>query len=1181
MDEKRTCYNCGARLREGARFCSSCGAIIRNTRVEEQAKEQPVQNTTPKSQPEKGQVRENRQNNVKPETTTKELYFYEKPNKKSRDKKSTKEQSKESFSIELASSNSVLWNCLTTTTSLIALVLGIVLLYMNFMTVSYEGYNIALSMGDCFDVLFSKDIPIFYEITTKIATMCNAIAVCGLMYLLVSIGYLLYNLIMYGKYNKTLLLINTAFSSVLTILSLMIFVFYLMIKSKCNLVGGVSNYHSFAIVLLIVSVLLLLFDVAKVTILYQNKLASKRKPSYFLNFVSNFGHNIWKLASIVGGVLAGVAIIVIVLLATAKSPAIKVWEEYVKAFNEENEKTISECYYPIGVDENKEMQKKYKEIFAAEGREMLTTGKAKLILKTEKYIKISVTGVKYTTADNVANTYDLTLHFGKVDNKWYLMSYVDILNNGNKVTINSFNQDVSKTILKINDTTVRGFSKKLGKADYEAITEIVIPDGITKIEAGAFANLTNLTTVVIPNSVEIIEDGAFQGCTALTTAKLSNKLVTLGESAFEGCALLEEVVLAKTLKTVGKNAFKDCTALTIYANYNVTPEGFASEWNVSNCKVYLDKQWGHNDDDPVRINLLSIYANGGEYELEDDEYFENGEIATLPTPTKKGCEFLGWYTTPDFQEDSKLSSSVYTMNGDVSVYAKWSENVYSIKYDLDGGSLSNMINTYKVGDLVTLGAPVKPGYTFIGWQGTGIEGTKEVVEFEGEIGDREYKAVFKANIYTITFDPNGGSGTGTIKVEFNTTTKLTVNNFSWNGMKLSEWNTEKDGSGTSYKINQEITYTQTENMTLYAIWASLVTLDPGKNGTVTGTAPRLTVGLKNYTIPVPTTKDYVFFEGWYLGEQQITDSEGKGLAAWEMSSAVTLTAKWIDKLVIDENTAYVYRGEYPQSRVTDSALIEALSKLKSTNARGYYTYDGEQYAKVVYNNASGKATFNDGTKLTNGKTYFFKVEKILWRVLDNTTSLVISELILDAISYYDSNEDRARPGAVIDVTVYPNNYSVSVLNAWLNDAAVDRYDQDKLEALDYTGKGFATKAFEDVLSDVKFSLNIDNTLESTKADSNQYISGDSDGYFFVLSRKEFEDDYSKKLGTGIAGATDYAIAKELAFDSTAKAGSWWLRSPYYASSKKALCINEKGKVTQELVTDATIGVRPAMCLRNQ
>ncbi|MBQ8293056.1 MAG: InlB B-repeat-containing protein [Bacilli bacterium] len=1170
QQEKRTCYNCGGRLRPGARFCSTCGAIIRTPKKEEAP--QPVQETTTQvQQPDQTPVRNTK---VEAKKQPKELFFYEKTSKKQR---TAKKEEKDTFAFELAGNNVTLWNVLTAVTSVIALVLGIVLLSVSFMGVTYEGFNIVLSMQDCLNVLFSKDIPIFYEITTEIAGLCSVIGVFGLLYFLTSVGSVGYNLVMYGKYNKRGLLINTIFSGVLTVFAIVLLALYLSVKGQLDLVGGVNGYSSYSVVLLIVSVVVLLLDAAKLTILYQKKVAEKDNPSYALNFLSTLGKNIWKYLSIGAAAVGAVVVLVIVLLATAKSPAIKVWEEYVGAFNEENIVKISECYYPVEANENRDAQEYYKNVFGVEGRDALTKGKAKVLLQTEKYIKISVEGVEYTKATGEKSTHDLDLHFGKVDGEWYLMSYIDLGINGNNVTINNFNQAVSETLLKINDTTVRGFSLKLGKKDIESITEIVLPEGITKIETGAFEGLTNLKTLVLPNTVTTIEAGAFKGCENLTTVKLSNKLVTLGESAFEGCALMEEVILAETVTTVGKNAFKDCANLTIYTHFDVKPEGFDPEWNVSECKVYLDKQWGHDEQDPTRINLLNIYANGGEYELEDDEYFENGEYATLPTPTKKGCEFLGWYTTPHFDETTKLTSSSVLMNGDVSVYAKWNENAYSIKYNLDGGTLVNMVTTYKVGDTIVLGTPTKKGYTFVGWTGTGLDEVTEVVEISGETGDREYTAVFKANIYTITFNANGGNGSGKVQVTFNTNAVLNTSEFIYAGMRLVEWNTEKDGTGTVYKLNQEFLYTIDSDITLYAQWASLITLEQGSHAKLNGTAPRIIIGQKNYTIPVPETKEYLFFDGWYLGEQQITDSEGKGLAAWTTNSAVTLTAKWVDKITVDGIT-YMYRGEYPQSRVTDKDLIDALSKLKSTNARGYYSYNGEQYAKVKFDNALSKVNFNDGTKVSYGTTYYFKVEKILWRVLDDAELLLISEFILDASIYYDENETRLYfdTHQNKEVSVYPNNYAESTIDAWLNNDVVKRYDESGSE-VSFQTNGFATKAFKDVAEVVQYTLDIDNSLESTLADTSPYVWGNSQGYFFLLSHEEYAETYKAKLGNGVALVTDYAIAKEVAVESGA--GSWWLRSPYHASGKKALYINETGAVRNELITKETLGVRPAMYLR--
>lgn len=43
---------------------------------------------------------------------------------------------------------------------------------------------------------------------------------------------------------------------------------------------------------------------------------------------------------------------------------------------------------------------------------------------------------------------------------------------------------------------------------------------------------------------------------------------------------------------------------------------------------------------------------------------------------------------------------------------------------------------------------------------------------------------------------------------------------------------------------------------------------------------------------------------------------------------------------------YVYFGTYPQTVVADSNLISSLNSLTSTNANGYYEYQGSEYVKV-------------------------------------------------------------------------------------------------------------------------------------------------------------------------------------------------------------------------------------------
>lgn len=59
---------------------------------------------------------------------------------------------------------------------------------------------------------------------------------------------------------------------------------------------------------------------------------------------------------------------------------------------------------------------------------------------------------------------------------------------------------------------------------------------------------------------------------------------------------------------------------------------------------------------------------------------------------------------------------------------------------------------------ITLTNPTRPGYTFAGWTGTGIDGvSKNVTIAAGSTGDRAYTATWTINQYTITFDTDGGS----------------------------------------------------------------------------------------------------------------------------------------------------------------------------------------------------------------------------------------------------------------------------------------------------------------------------------------------------------------------------------------------------------------------------------------
>jgi len=119
-----------------------------------------------------------------------------------------------------------------------------------------------------------------------------------------------------------------------------------------------------------------------------------------------------------------------------------------------------------------------------------------------------------------------------------------------------------KTALKLASEELKG---RLQQIVFSSLVEVVIPAGVTEIEANAFKNCTSLTSVTMPDSVTIIGNGAFSGCIGLTSVKMSNKLRKIGENAFYDCTSLASITIPNSVTTIGKNAFSGCIGLTSIA----------------------------------------------------------------------------------------------------------------------------------------------------------------------------------------------------------------------------------------------------------------------------------------------------------------------------------------------------------------------------------------------------------------------------------------------------------------------------------------------------------------------------------------------------------------------------------------------------------------------------------------
>jgi uncharacterized repeat protein (TIGR02543 family) len=265
----------------------------------------------------------------------------------------------------------------------------------------------------------------------------------------------------------------------------------------------------------------------------------------------------------------------------------------------------------------------------------------------------------------------------------------------------------------------------------------------------------------------------------------------------------------------------------------------------------------------------------------------NQQIQADAAPSRNGYTFAGWRD----QSGNPIAAGETFFVGINSylLYAQWTAINYTVAYAPVGG-VTTPTQTPKqyLQTFTAANDPVKTGYTFGGWSdGTLTYGAGAI--YTVGTSNITLTALWTANVYTISYDWNGGSGSATASSSYtvgnSAVTLPLVTGHTKDGFDFAGWSTTNSGTsvGTSY--------TPTQSLTLYAVWTPgtyTVTYDGNGGNAASATA---TIANGSAITLVNATRTSYVFDGWYsasTGGSLI----GAANATFIPSLSRTLFARW-------------------------------------------------------------------------------------------------------------------------------------------------------------------------------------------------------------------------------------------------------------------------------------------------
>ena len=405
----------------------------------------------------------------------------------------------------------------------------------------------------------------------------------------------------------------------------------------------------------------------------------------------------------------------------------------------------------------------------------------------------------------------------------------------------------------------------------------------------------------------------------------------------------------------------------------INPERFTSGWN-SNWDIDFEAGhvWGIGWEYP-RLQAFSEYITLVPSNFKDDArivWLSKAEMALpLNTYTRDGYKFDSWNTEADGSGTAYADGA--TVPANAILYAQWTQVVYTIDYDLNGGTGLTQ-QTYTIETAETLQKLIREHFTFDGWRVTDASGNWNLNELlaggellTGRFGNIKLKGEWiPLPKYTITWKDDNGNIIDQTQVEEGSLpthadankTPTAENSYTFTGWTPSVEAVTGDATYTatfsSVKNSYTITWKNEDGSVI-----DTTTVEYGK-------VPTHDDATKQNTAEFTYT-----FTGWTPSVVAVTGDATYTATFSSVKNSYTITWKKDDGSVIDTTTV-----EYGKVPTHDDAT-------KQNTAEFTYNFTGWTPSVVaVTGEATYTATFNS---VKNSYTITWKND--YGSVIDTTT----------------------------------------------------------------------------------------------------------------------------------------------------------------------------------------------------